>query len=282
MPTYSYKAVDAEGKEVRGTLDADSVEAATASLQELKLEQIFVTEAMRLRKAPPSKSPKSTENPSAPTSFAFEGTAGDGSVRRGTIQAESKRHAFDRLRREQKLNLNMLSPVGVTPQYKDQDLLRWQKPAESQPNEQPVSVSVVSKPVERLEAEKEAVVAFRDIEKQIDQAASPAVAVASKPTDAKYVPLLDTVRLYAGWLLAWYTIFVAAGYYTFQRTLPIEIPFVEGFFFSPLIFRFVVAMFLFLSLSTLHKLIHGKTLAGVALAIAGIAAFATLASLSAF
>jgi hypothetical protein len=282
MPTYSYKAVDADGKEVRGSLDAESVEAATISLQQLKLEQIVVTEAMRLRKGPAPKSAKQTENASAPTSFAFEGTAEDGSVRRGTIQAESKRHAFDRLRREQKLNLHMLSPVGVTPQYKDQDLLRWQKTTESERDEQPVRVSAATKPVERLETEKEAVVAFRDIEKQIDQAASPTTAIAPKTTNAKYVPLLDTVRLYAGWLLAWYIIFVAAGYYAFQRELPVEIPFVEGFFFSPLIFRFVTAMFLFLSLSSLHKLIHGKTLAAAAFTIVGIGAFATLLSISAF
>lgn len=281
MPTYSYKAVDQEGKEVRGTLDAESVEAATASLEQLKLEQIVVTEAMRLRKGGPAKPAKQSDTTAGATAFAFEGVADDGSVRRGTIQAESKRHAFDRLRREQKLNLNMLSPVGVTPQYKDEDLLRWQKPKEPPADEQPVKVSAAVRPAARLETEQEAVVAFRDIEKKLDQTVAPAPAATAAPS-AKYVPLLDTVRLYAGWLLAWYVVFVAAGYYAFQRELPVDIPFVEGFFFSPLIFRFVTAMFLFLSLSSLHKLIHGKMLSALLLFIAGVAAFGALLSTSAF
>ncbi|HRH93869.1 MAG TPA: hypothetical protein PKV72_05055, partial [Candidatus Peribacteria bacterium] len=133
MPTYSYKAVNEEGKDVRGSVDAESIEAATAALQSQKLENVVVTEAMRLRKGGASKKAEG-----GPTSYAFEGTGTDGNVRRGTIQAESKRHAFDRLRQEQKLTVNMLSPVGVTPQYKDEDLLRWQRDPAATPAPPPV------------------------------------------------------------------------------------------------------------------------------------------------
>ncbi len=258
MPTFSYKAVNEEGKDVRGTVEAESIEAATVALQGQKLENVVVTEAMRLRKAGKSTQPSD----GGPTSFAFEGTATDGTIRRGTIQAESKRHAFDRLRQEQKLALNMLSPVGVTPQFKDDDLLRWQR--DSAPAAVPVSAAKKA-PVAAMEAEP--VAAFHDIEKQMDAVAASPRGSAAKTE--RYYPLVDTIRLYAGWLLAWYIAFVALGYYTFERQMPWDIPIVEGFFFSPLIFRFITAIFLFLAFSSLHKLLRGKILSGALFLLLG-------------
>lgn len=281
MPTYSYKAVDAEGKEVRGTLEAQSIDEAKESLQQLKLEQVTVTEPMRLRKSSAASPAAGGET----LTFAFEGTADDGSVRRGTVQAESKRHAFDRLRREQKLSLNMLSPVGVTPQYKDQDLLRWQRgPTAPAISGEEVPVTLVQS-AKAATVQAQPVPEFHDIEQRLEQAVAAKESQKGKSVSgasAKYFPLLDTIRLYAGWLLAWYLLFVAAGYYTFQRQLPLDIPFVEGFFFSPLIFRFVAAMFVFLALSSLHKLLRGKLLSGLLLAVIGAAGYAVLVLFSGF
>ncbi len=272
MPTFSYKAVNEEGKPVRGTIEAESMDAARAALEQTKLTDVSVTEAMRLRKGAP-------KNPDAgPASYAFEGTGTDGTIRRGTIQAESKRHAFDRLRSEQKLNLTMLSPVGVTPQYKDEDLLRWQKGgdqaaavAEAQKGAA-VPVRAAQKPAEKP---VEPVAEFHDIEKQLETvSAAPAVKSSAPEASRKYYPLVDTLRLYAGWLLAWYLLFVALGYYAFEREMPFEIPIVEGFFFSPLIFRFITAIFLFLAFSSLHKLMRGKLLSGLLFIVIGAAAYA--------
>lgn len=274
MPTYSYKAVNQEGKDVRGTVDAESIEEATAALQSQKMENVVVSEAMRLRKnAGSTKTPES-----APSSYAFEGTGTDGVVRRGTIQAESKRHAFDRLRQEQKLTVAMLSPIGVTPQYKDEDLLRWQRdPAASSAAAIPVAMSGANVPVKAVVSTKpqapaleEVAPEFHDIEKKITTVGrSSTQSLAPIATSSKYYPLVDTIRLYAGWLLAWYLLFVALGYYTFERQMPWDIPIVEGFFFSPLIFRFISGIFLFLALSSLHKLLRGKLLSGVLLVLLG-------------
>jgi hypothetical protein len=89
----------------------------------------------------------------------------------------------------------------------------------------------------------------------------------------KYFPLLSTLRLYAGWLLAWYGLFVALGYYSTFRTLPFEIPLVMSFYTSPLIFSVTVAVFLFLLSTTIHRAINGKLASGLILTVAGIIAF---------
>lgn len=68
-----------------------------------------------------------------------------------------------------------------------------------------------------------------------------------------YVPLSDTFRLYAGWLLAWYVIVYLLGSYQYTKRLPFEIPFLEGLFLSPLVLKFAFGTFLFLMLSSLHR-----------------------------
>lgn len=89
----------------------------------------------------------------------------------------------------------------------------------------------------------------------------------------RYAPLLDTVRLYTGWLLAWYALVVALGYYTYARQLPFDIPFVGALFLSSLVFSFLLATFLFLLLSSIHKWLKGGALLGTLLGVIGIAAF---------
>ncbi|MDP6561808.1 MAG: hypothetical protein QF793_02685, partial [Candidatus Peribacteraceae bacterium] len=48
---------------------------------------------------------------------------------------------------------------------------------------------------------------------------------AEEPSTAAYFPLLDTLRLYAGWLLAWYCIVYAIGAYQFMKELPFRLPY---------------------------------------------------------
>src|SRR3989344_3981896 len=64
-----------------------------------------------------------------------------------------------------------------------------------------------------------------------------------------YFPLLDTLRLYAGWLLAWYCLVYAVGSYQFMRELPVRIPYADSLFLSPLVLSFTFAAYLFLLLS---------------------------------
>jgi hypothetical protein len=76
-----------------------------------------------------------------------------------------------------------------------------------------------------------------------------------KSTNKKYFPLIETIRLYAGWLLAWYILVYALGGYQNSRDLPFSIPYVEALLppYSSIVFSFTIASFLFLLLTTLIK-----------------------------
>lgn len=88
-----------------------------------------------------------------------------------------------------------------------------------------------------------------------------------------YSPLVSTLRLYAGWLLAWYGLVIALGYYVHVRDVPFEVPLVQGLFLSPLVFAFLLATFLFLLLSSIHHFLKGGALKGLLFAGVGIGAF---------
>lgn len=273
MPLFSYRAINDDNKEVRGSIDAPDLNAAKAALEAQNLEATDLHEASRSQAAEAS-----VPQPSLRTTFAFEGTDPSGTVRRGTMQSETKYQAFERLKQDQKLMLTMLSPLGVTPQYRDPDLENWQrKETASKPSSGPTSMAAAAVPpvIPAIAAAKPA---SKNIGFTLPEGAVKPVSATQPPVkkEAKkgiYHPILATLRLYAGWLLAWYGLFVALGYYTHVRTLPLDIPFVEAFFVSPLIFSFIVAIFFFLMLGALHRAMHGRILGGIALTIVGIAVF---------
>lgn len=108
---------------------------------------------------------------------------------------------------------------------------------------------------------------------------SPAKEVISKPkvqaqkSDVAYLPLFETMRLYAGWLLAWYALIYIIGAYQFSKSLPFRIPYAESLFLSPLVLSFTFAAFLFLMLSSVYKVLGRKKIVGFLLTVIGIATF---------
>jgi hypothetical protein len=117
-----------------------------------------------------------------------------------------------------------------------------------------------------VEHVKEAV-GFEPAKTHIDTDAAPPGKPAEQPVPEEYVPLSDTFRLYAGWLLAWYAVVYLIGSYQFTKRLPFEIPFLEGLFLSPLVLKFAFGTFLFLMLSTLHRALGRGIGKGVALTL---------------
>ncbi len=93
-------------------------------------------------------------------------------------------------------------------------------------------------------------------------------------TEHTYVPLLDTFRLFAGWLFAWYAVVYLLGSAQALGKLPVEIPFIESLFLSPLILRLSFATYLFLLLTTIHKAGGKGTGKGILLTIVGVIAYA--------
>jgi len=95
-----------------------------------------------------------------------------------------------------------------------------------------------------------------------------------KNTERKqYYPILDTLRLYAGWLLAWYALVYGLGYYQSTRQLSFEVPYLMGIYTSPLVLSFTLAAFLFLLMTSLHRLAGRGVGAGVFFTVLGVMAF---------
>lgn len=265
MPLFTYRATNDDNKEVRGSIESpDEINARTA-LEDLNLEILEITEASRV-KANPSPVSGTVSDQQMPV-FAFEGKDTAGTVRRGTMQAQTKYEAFKRLRDDQKLFLTMLSPVGVLPQYKDVELDQWQRGVKQAPTTQNAPPAQPKQPASRP------TIGFTNI----TEPAPVKVAAPEIPSQNKvYHPLTATLRLYAGWLLAWYGLFVAVGYYSVQRTLPWNVPFVQAFYLSPLIFSFIAAIFIFLLMSALHRTTKGGAFAAISYAVLGTALFAVV------
>lgn len=276
MTVFSYRAVNDDNKEVRGQVDAPDLDGAKHALEDLHLDAIEVYEATRTHG---SAAEPSGPQPVLQTTFAFEGTDPSGTVRRGTIQAETKYQAFERLKNDQRLMLTMLSPLGVTPQYRDNDLENWQR--KEMVSAAPIAVPKAAAMIPPLPsvqplsvpATKTAATSVSFTIPEMQKTVNPAPAPITPSTPRSYHPITATLRLYSGWLLAWYGLFVAVGYYASVREMPWEIPFVQAFFVSPLIFSFIVAIFLFLLLGAVHRAMNGKMISGMALSALGIAGF---------
>lgn len=93
--------------------------------------------------------------------------------------------------------------------------------------------------------------------------------------ERQYYPISETLRLYAGWLLAWYFLVYAIGAYQISRDLPFRVPYVEAWLppYSPLILTFALASFVFLLSSTIHKTTGEGKLKGTFITIVAAAAF---------
>lgn len=88
-----------------------------------------------------------------------------------------------------------------------------------------------------------------------------------------YYPLLDTFRLYAGWLLAWYMVVLAIGSSQRMHEVPWHISFIEDLFSTPLILSFSAATFLFLLFTDIHRILGGGKLKGLGLFLVAVIAF---------
>ena len=91
------------------------------------------------------------------------------------------------------------------------------------------------------------------------------------PDEPTYAPLHETLRVFAGWLLAWYGLIYALGFLSQTNRLP-SIPFIHELFVSPLVLSFTFGTFFLLALSNVHQWIHGKTITGFLLVLVYICA----------
>lgn len=237
MAIYTYAAINPDGKQVRGTVEAHDAESARKALEDLHYDVQTVTESSRAGK----QQPMPVKEHQSGTAFIFEGKDEQGVLKKGTTHAGTKREAYDKLTHDQRLTLSRLAPIGSPPGH-DAELARWNQ-------------------------ERSGLATSAKQQSEPARTVAPAASTGTTSDVTKYHPLFSTLRLYAGWLLAWYAFFVALGYYARVRALPWDIPFVSAFSSSGLVFTFVAGIFLFLLLSTLHRALKGSTLSGVFLSV---------------
>jgi hypothetical protein len=85
--------------------------------------------------------------------------------------------------------------------------------------------------------------------------------------EPEYAPLHETLRIFAGWLLAWYGVIYALGFLERTGKLP-ALPFVSELFESRLVLQFTFGTFLLLALSNVHRWFGKGILMGFLLVIA--------------
>ncbi len=86
---------------------------------------------------------------------------------------------------------------------------------------------------------------------------------------AVYHPLSSTIAIYLGWLLFWCGALYVLGGYQALKVLPFEVPMLTALITSPFILIVSLGSFLYLLLGSLHRVLKGGVLLGVAFAVIG-------------
>ncbi|HVW66100.1 MAG TPA: hypothetical protein VHA78_00010 [Candidatus Peribacteraceae bacterium] len=94
-----------------------------------------------------------------------------------------------------------------------------------------------------------------------------------KAEEKTYMPLVDTLRLFAGWLLAWYGLIYLLGDLQSRPHSPLALPFIDALFTSSLVLRFTFGTFLFLLLTSVHQWLGRGIGKGITLTIIGVIVF---------
>jgi hypothetical protein len=216
--------------------------------------------------------------------FTYIARRADGSVQRGSLQAATAEQARETLRK-QGLTVEELQQRQVTPQQLQEQPANRQaaasqtpqpqqkQPPKPQPPHPPQPASTV-----RWQQPKTAPVApptaIRAPVADFIPVPQPSVAAAVPEPEGGYVPIGDTLRLFAGWLIAWYAVVYLLGSYQAQNKLPFDVPFVDSMFTSPLILRFAFGTYLFLFFGTLHRWLAGGIFKGLLLCVLWVITFA--------
>lgn len=88
--------------------------------------------------------------------------------------------------------------------------------------------------------------------------------------DVTYLPLVETLRLFAGWLIAWYGLVYLLGGLQFKKNISADIPFVAALASSSLVLRFCFGTFLFLLLTSVHAWMGKGIAKGIVLTLVWI------------
>lgn len=171
--------------------------------------------------------------------FSYRATDSMGSTQQGSIDAVDSDAA------REALSQKGWTPIEVTPLSSEPFSFVTPQPAQPSQTPQPI--------------------------KKTDDRAATAKSEAS--STKVYLPIAATLRLYAGWLLAYYAIVYAVGWYAYSRPLPFEIPYVEALMISPLVLSFTFAAFLFLVGHSTYMSLGRGLWKGIFVSVIGVGVF---------
>ena len=197
--------------------------------------------------------------------FTYIATTDDGKVVRGTVRALSAQAARDSLKEMQLLAQELYETPEGKEVSVDTTAPMQAVPSAPSASPQPVPATQQASPWKVVEERSSSSFDFSP--------PPPLGTTAPAKEHMRYFPLIDTLRLYAGWLLSWYFLIFAFGSYDFTRDLPVKIPLVSGLFQSPIIISFALGAFLFLLLTEVHKKMGKGMGKGLVLAIVGVGVF---------
>ncbi len=87
--------------------------------------------------------------------------------------------------------------------------------------------------------------------------------------DVRYAPIVETLRLYAGWILAWCGAVYLLGSFELAERIPFSIPFATELFGSTTMLFVAFGTYLFLLLTSIHTWMKGGILMGLLLTLLG-------------
>jgi len=91
--------------------------------------------------------------------------------------------------------------------------------------------------------------------------------------ETAYLPLIETLRLFAGWLIAWYGLVYLLGGLQLKKSISTDIPFIAALSTSSLVLRFCFGTFLFLLLTSVHAWMGKGIAKGIVLVMTGVLLF---------
>lgn len=94
---------------------------------------------------------------------------------------------------------------------------------------------------ERLQSEYQ--VSLTEIREEVGSSPVTPPPPTSPARALRHSPLRETVRLYAGWLIAWYGVTVTFGYYAKERALPFDLPLLESLASSDTVAVILLALY---------------------------------------
>lgn len=204
--------------------------------------------------------------------FSYIAKRSDGSETRGVINAATPDAAREELRKRGLLIEDVQETKPVQPANSPRPSQQQPRPVQPSRPVQPQR-PVQAKPVQPQQQKPAApaqIIAQKPVAKvaPLPWSASSNAAPVKKPSSESdtYAPLHETLRIFAGWLLAWYGLIYALGFLEHGGGLP-PIPFVHELFISPLVLQFTFGTFLLLALSNIHRWIGRGMLTGFVLAI---------------